>query len=221
MLWGEVKGDAVAGIAQERLARCHRLKDAGFSLLPKVVLNAAKLSHETGDAFRHVGIEVVTDDTPRRGWRCRGEQIPHECNEILFGTGIADRAADLAGRDIERRDQGFGAVPDIFELAPFDMPWLHGQAFGGAFQGLDPGHLVDRNGLTTLFGQGGRRLVHRANVGAFLVEAGIGLRCQPVTVEMWLKVRFFLKSARPNRARCFRRCHAEPPGGPVRSDSND
>ena len=109
----------------------------------------------------------------------------------------------------------------VFELAPFDMSWRHGQAFGGAFQGLDPGHLVDRNGLTTLFGHGRRRLIHRANVSTFLVEARIGLRCQPVTVEMRLKVRLFLKSARPNRARYFRRCHAGPPGGPVRSDSND
>ena len=101
---------------------------------------------------------------------------------------------------------------------------LHWQPFGGSFQGLDTGHLVDRNGLTALFGHGGRRLVHRANVSTFLtVEAGIGLRCQPVTDAMRFKgpASFLKKSARPNRARYFRRCHVGPPGEPVRSGSND
>jgi hypothetical protein len=56
--------------------------------------------------------------------------------------------------DIERGDQRFGAMPDILELAPFDVPRLHGKTPGGALQGLDPGHLVDRNGLTTLFSDG-------------------------------------------------------------------
>src|SRR5580698_10260381 len=104
---------------------------------------------------------------------------------------IADRAADRYGGDIECGDQCFGAVPDVFELTPFDMPWLHGQAFGGPFQGLDPGHLVNRNGLTALLGHGGRRLIHRANVGALLVEAGVRLWCQPITTEMRLDVRGF------------------------------
>jgi hypothetical protein len=112
-------------------------------------------------------------------------------------------------------------MPDVLELAPFDVSGFHGQAFGGTFQGLNAGHLVDRNGLTTLLSQVGRSLVHRANVSTFLVEGGIGLRCQPVTVEMRLKIRFFLKSARRSRARSFRRCHVASPGGRVRSDSND
>ena len=73
-----------------------------------------------------------------------------ERHEIRFGAGIADGAADLAGGDIERRDQGFGAMPDVLELPPFDVPGLHRQAWRGAFQRLDPGHLVDRDGLTHL-----------------------------------------------------------------------
>ena len=111
--------------------------------------------------------------SPWRGcWR-GGEQILHKGDEILFGAGIADRATDRSGGDVESGDQGFRAMPDVFEFTPFDMPWLHGQAFGGPFQGLDPGHLVDRNGLTTLFGHGGRRLIYRADIGALLVEGGV------------------------------------------------
>ena len=45
-------------------------------------------------------------------------------------------------------------MPDVFELTPFDMSGFHRQAPGGPFQGLNSGHLVNRNGLTTLFGHG-------------------------------------------------------------------
>ena len=105
---------------------------------------------------------------------------------MSFGAGIADRSAYFASGDIESRNQGFRAMPYILELTPFDMSRLHWQAFGGAFQGLHPGHLVNRNGLAALCGHGGRRLVHRANVGALVVEAGIRFRRQPVTAEMRL-----------------------------------
>ena len=94
-------------------------------------------------------------------------------------------------------------MPDILELAPFDVSRLHWQAFGGTFQGLDTGHLVDRNGLTALSATAGA-VWYTAQMSAhFVVELGIGLRRQPVTDAMRLKVRFFLKSARPSRARYF------------------
>jgi hypothetical protein len=57
----------------------------------------------------------------------------------------------------------------------FDVPGLHRQARCGAFQRLDTGHLVDRNGLSTLFGSGGGGLIHRTDVGALRVERGIRL----------------------------------------------
>ncbi len=40
---------------------------------------------------------------------------------------------------------------------------LHRQAWGGAFQRLDTGHLVDRNGLPALFGGCGGGLIDRAD----------------------------------------------------------
>jgi hypothetical protein len=63
-------------------------------------------------------------------WRRRGEQIGHETDEVLFGAGIADGAADRASGDVERGDQGFGAEPDVFELTPFDVSRFHRQAPG-------------------------------------------------------------------------------------------
>jgi len=109
-----------------------------------------------------MGVEVVADHLPGRCRRRRGEQIVQECHEIRLGAGIADRAADLACRDIERGDQGFRAVPDILKLPPLDVPGLHRQARGSSLQRLDTGHLVDRDGLAALLGDSGGRVVYGA-----------------------------------------------------------
>ncbi len=65
-----------------------------------------------------MGVEVVADHLPACCRRRRAEQFVQERHEVRFGAGIADTAADLAGGDIERGDQRFGAVPDILELPP-------------------------------------------------------------------------------------------------------
>ena len=136
-------------------------------------------------------IEVVADDAPRRGWRGRRKQIRHECGEVRLGACIADRGADRAGCDIEPRDHGDCAMAFVFEFSPLDVAWLHRQSFGGAFQGLDAGHLINRNGLAALFGLGRCRLIYLADVSAFLVEIGIRFWGQPVTTEMRLDRGFF------------------------------
>jgi hypothetical protein len=220
MLRREVESDAVAGVAKERLSRGHRVENAVFAFLAEIVVDATELSDEAHDAFGHVGIEVVADDAPRRGRRRGGEQALHKGNEVLFGAGIADGATDRTGRDVERRDQGFGAVPDVLELPPFDVPGLHRQALRRALQCLDSGHLVDRNGLHTLFRSRGRRLIDIADASTLRIEVGVWFGGQPVADAMWFKVRFFLKSVRPSHARCFRRYRVALPAGPVRSDSN-
>src|SRR4051794_34929421 len=92
------------------------------------------------------------------------------------------------------RRSGLGAMPDILELPPLDVPGLHRQALGGPFQGLDPRHLVDRDGLHTLPGGGGGGLIHRADLGALPIEIGIRLRGQPVTVAMRLEIGLFFKN---------------------------
>ena len=123
-----------------------------------------------------------------------GEQIVQECHEIGLGAAIPDSAADLAGGNVERGDQGFGAMPDILELPPFDVPGLHRQARGGAFQRLDAGHSVDRNGLHTLFRSGRGGLIHRADVGALRVGVGVRLGGQPVTGAVRLEIGLFFKN---------------------------
>jgi hypothetical protein len=84
-------------------------------------------------------------------------------------------------------------VPDILELAPFDVSRLHWQARSGTFQRLDTGHLVNRNGLHALLGGGRRLLIHCADIGTLGVERGIRLGGQPVTVAMRLEIGLFFK----------------------------
>ena len=43
-------------------------------------------------------------------------------HEIGLGAAITDDGDDLAGSGVERRDQGFRAMADIFEFPPFDVP---------------------------------------------------------------------------------------------------
>src|SRR5580693_3630655 len=51
VLGREMESDAVSGVAEERLTCCHRLEDAGFSLLPEVLVDAAEVGNEAGHAF--------------------------------------------------------------------------------------------------------------------------------------------------------------------------
>jgi hypothetical protein len=111
-----------------------------FRFSPEILFNAAKLRDEAGDAFGHVRVEVIANHPPRRGGRRRGEQIPRENAEVLFGTGIDDGATNFACGDIECGDRGLRAMPGVLELTPFDVSGLDGQVFRGTFQGLDPGH---------------------------------------------------------------------------------
>ena len=134
----------------------------------------------------------LSQTTSDRAARHRGEQTVQERYEISLGAAISDRAADFARDDIECGDQCLRAMPDVLELPPFDVPRLHRQARGGAFQRLDTGHLVDRDGLHALFGGGGCRLINRADIGALRLEVGIGFGCQPVTVAVRLEISLFL-----------------------------
>ena len=84
-------------------------------------------------------------------------------------------------------------MPDILELMPLDMSRLHREGRGSTLQRPDAGHFVDRHGVRVLLGGGRRRLVDRANVGAFGIEFRIRLGRQPIAAAMRLEVRSFFK----------------------------
>ena len=133
---------------------------------------------------------------------------------------VADLAEHLSGRHVEPGDQGLGAVADILELPPFDGTRAQGQARRTAFQSLDAGHLIERDGAHAGQRRRSGGVVDRADVGALGVEGRIGRGRQPGAHAMGLEVSLLLKNARPSRGRWSRPVPASPLRGPARSGSS-
>src|ERR1700687_4223331 len=150
------------------------------------------LRHEANDGLGEVDVEVVADDIPPCVGGGAAQQAVEKMCEILFGPRVADHPGDFADRDIESGDQGLRAVAAILELAPLDLAGLHWQSRRGTFQGLNAGHLVDRDRAMALIGAG-CGLVNLADVGALGVKGRIGFCGQPVTKAMRFEVGLFFK----------------------------
>jgi hypothetical protein len=133
-----------------------------------------------------VDVEVVADDIPPCIGCSAAQQTVEKSRKIPLGAGVAHDACDLAG-DIETGNQCLRAVAAIFELAPLDPARLHRQSRRGALQGLNAGHLVDRDPTVGLIGTS-CGLVNLADVGAFGVKGSIGLRRQPITKALRFEV---------------------------------
>ena len=75
-------------------------------LTPNLSLKPAVASHETDDGLGKVDIEIVADDIPSDVGGGAAQQAAEKARRILFGPRIADHAFDLAGGNIEGRNQG-------------------------------------------------------------------------------------------------------------------
>src|SRR5712691_12107846 len=182
----------MVGPAQERLAGCLAGEHAGFAFDAKAALAAAVTGNDANDGLGEMDVEIVADDVPPGIGSSGAQQAAEKSCEILLGPPRADHPLDLAGGDVEGREQGLRAVAAILELAPLDLAWRHRQPRRDALQCLDTGHLVDGHRAVGFIGSG-RSLVDRTDIGALGIECGIGLRGQPVTDPMRLKVGFFFK----------------------------
>ena len=152
---------------------------------------ASSRSHETDDGLGEVDIEIVADDIPPDVAGGARQQAAEKARKILFGPGIADHPFDLAGGNVEGRNQSLSTVAAVLELTPLDLARCHRQPWRDAFKGLDAGHLVDGDGTMGVIG-GGRGFVDRADAGAFGMEGGIGLGRQPVADARTAYVRLFV-----------------------------
>src|ERR1700730_2931285 len=180
------------GLTQEGGAGDLGSKHAGLALDAELVLEPAMASHEPDDGLGKVDIEIVADDIPPDVGGGAAQQAAEKARKILFGPGIADHAFDLAGGDIEGRNQGLSAVAAIFELTPLNLARRHRQSRRDALESLDAGHLIDGDRAMGVIG-GGRSFVNRADVCALGIEGGIGLWGQPVADAMRLEVGLFFK----------------------------
>jgi hypothetical protein len=192
VLGREVEDDTMVSLAQKRFAGCLGSEHAGLTFDAEVAVEAAMLRNEANDGLGEVNVEVVADDIPPCVGGGAAQQGIEKSRKILLGPGIADHPGDFADRDIESRDQGLRAVAAILELAPLDLAGLHWQSRRGALQGLNAGHLVDRDRAMAVIGAG-CGLVNLADVGALGVKGRIGFCGQPVTKAMRFEVGLFFK----------------------------
>src|SRR5271156_2954423 len=193
VLGREVENDSMVFLAQKRFAGCLGRKDPGLALDAEVAVEGTMLRNEANNRLGEMDVEVVADDIPPCVGCGAAQQIVEETRKILLGAGIADHSADLAGGDIESSDQGLRAVAAILELAPLDLAGLHRQSRRGALQGLNAGHLVDRDRAMAVVGTG-CGLVNLADVSALGVKGRIGFRRQPMTKAMRFEVGLFFKN---------------------------
>lgn len=188
MFRGEMDHDAMAWVAQERLARRHRLEDAACALDAEIAGKADGLGDEAHHGFGDVDVEVVHDRMPVRGGVAAGEQLDEPLGEVHLGAGRSEAIGDLAGGDIEGSDEGQGAVTDIFELASLRPPRAHRQGRGCSLEGLHPGHFVDAARLDPGGRTLGRQAVGLADIAAFVLELRIARAVDPAADAMRLQI---------------------------------
>src|SRR6266567_1006689 len=179
-------------LTQKGLAGCLGSEYAGLAFDAELAVETAVARNEANDGLGAVDVEIVADDIPPSVGGGAAQHVAEKSREILLGPCVADHPLDLASGDVESGDQGLSAVPPILELTPFDLAWHHRQPRRDTLQGLNAGHLVDRNRTMGVIGAG-CSLVNLTDVGALGIEGGIGLRGQPVPDAMRFEVGFFFK----------------------------
>src|SRR5258708_19891862 len=118
-----MEGDAVLGLTQEGGAGDLGSEHAGLALDAELVLEPAVASHEPDDGLGKVDIEIVADDIPPKVGGGAAQQAAEKAREILFGPGITNHAFDLAGGNIEGRNQGLSAIAAIPHPTPPPLPF--------------------------------------------------------------------------------------------------
>ena len=193
MLGREVKDDRVAGIAEKGLAAGGRLEDAALALDPEVALEADTLGHQAHRGLRVVGVEVVEHQVPAAGIGVLGKQPGEEGGEIGLRAGLPELSEHRPAGHAKRRDEHAGAVADVLGLLALDAPGGHRPIRGLALARLDPGLLVDGDGLDAGGGTLGGGAVGLADVVAALLEALVALGVQPRFGAVGLEVGLLFK----------------------------
>src|ERR1700730_1386865 len=76
----------------------------------ELALETAGARNKANDGLGEVDVEIVADDVPPSVGGGAVQQAAEKSGEILLSPGIADHAFDLAGGNVEGRDQGLSAV---------------------------------------------------------------------------------------------------------------
>src|ERR1051326_453421 len=103
----------------------------------------------------------------------------------------AKRCHDLSRDDIAAKNEGAGAMADIFKLAPFDFAWKQRQTGMFAFEGLDPGQLIGTDRSFSLLSQARSLFIQRTHGFDRFLPLRILRRRQPIADQVRLEIPFF------------------------------
>src|SRR3954452_3273317 len=185
------EADAVAPVRQEILPTLHRLQHAALPLLAQAVLDAAPPRHQLHQGGRAMGVQVVHDEhIPRLGIKLDG--LVDVTGEVGFRPCRSQGGSgQFPGHDMKVADQRQGAVALVLELLSFALPGLHRQRRCDPLQGLDPGHLIDTDGVGVMVEIQVRGVVIASTNGLnlSLKQLRVFLRgVQPVTAAVGLQL---------------------------------
>src|SRR5436305_1366953 len=193
-----MEDDIVGWVTQERRATGHGCENAAFPFDAQVKIDPRTLRNPTHQRFGLMGVEIVADDMPARGFWVGGHHRLQMRQKIgLRARGSTRRSQDRAGDDIAADDQAARAMADVLEFAPLDFAWGQRQSWMLAFQGLDGGQLIGTHGLFSLLGQLCGLLIHVTDRSHRFLLVRIFRRSQPIADQVGLEIPFF-----NNRAAC-------------------
>lgn len=148
-------------------------------------------------------VEIIADKAPLGCQRVRSDPALDVFDKILFVACSAGGACDqFASCNIEVTDKRQRTMPDILKFTPFYFAWTHRQVRVFALQRLYAGHFIQAFGVLPLFGSFRGLFVGSVDVCNFLVKACFVSGCQPITAQMWLDIRIFLKASPHGGERC-------------------
>ena len=135
-----------------------------------------------------MGVEVVQDKGKTKGSGMGLHQGIDQFQKIGFVARRPAEALHLAVRYVQARQQREGAVAFILKLAPHRLTGLHGVVRSDARQGLNAGHLIQREGQFAPAGGVRGLLIDLADGADFVVLLRVGLGVEPVTAAVGLQV---------------------------------
>lgn len=112
-----------------------------------------------------MNVQTIHDQMPFCGAGVRGNQALAMPRKISFRALVAEGWTDHSTGDyIEVGNQRLGAMPNILKFAPFDFARSHREVGPGSFQGLNPRHFIDAEGLFSGFSALGGTQIGLANL---------------------------------------------------------
>src|SRR5919199_1542352 len=196
MLRRVVKHDPVGGVAQEGGPRRLALQNATLAFHAQLDVQIRLICHQVHQRLRLMDVQIVHHEVPACDRRVAHQHLLHMAREILLSSCWSSIwSNDLPAHDIAAENERAGAMPDVLELAPFDLARRQRQAGMLALQGLPTGQFISTHRALSLLCSLRCLAVGAANRGDLFVQLLLLGGSQPIAAEMRLEIPFLSRRA--------------------------